>query len=121
MTVLKHDFRKKWGQNFLRDPNIIRKIIQCFKPDKNDEILEIGPGDGALTDQLYEQVHHIHAVEIDPRLIQHLKEKPYINVTLYEEDILQWNSGILSEGTKIIGNLPYYITSPFLQRIFGFT
>ena len=70
-----HPFRKKWGQNFLRDPNTISKIIRCLEPNKNDEILEIGPGDGALTDQLTPQVRHIHGVEIDPFLIKQLKEK----------------------------------------------
>jgi len=112
--MMKHSFRKKWGQNFLRDPNIIRKIIHCLKPDENDEILEIGPGDGALTNELYEKVHHIHAVEIDPFLIKKLKEKSYANVSLYLADILKWNPDILAEGIKIIGNLPYYISSPIL-------
>ena len=74
---MKHQFRKKWGQNFLRDPNIIRKIINCLDADKNDYILEIGPGDGALTDKLHGQVQHIHGVEIDPILIKHLKKKQY--------------------------------------------
>ena len=111
---MKHPFQKKWSQNFLRDPNIIRKIINCLKPDKNDEILEIGPGDGALTDQLHGQVYHIHGVEIDPLLIKQLKGKQYANVSLYEEDILKWNLGILPEEIKIIGNLPYNISSPIL-------
>tara|TARA_B100000315_G_scaffold231487_1_gene242839 strand:- start:15 stop:752 length:738 start_codon:yes stop_codon:yes gene_type:complete len=114
---VKHPFRKKWGQNFLRDPNIIRKIISCLKPDKNDVILEIGPGDGALTDELYNQVDHIHGVEIDPLLIKLLEEKPYANVSLYREDILQWDMNILPEGIKIIGNLPYYISTPILFRL----
>ena len=109
-----HSFKKKWSQNFLRDPNVIRKIINCLKPEKNDEILEIGLGDGALTDQLYTQVHHIHGVEIDPLLIKQLKGKQYANVSLYEEDILKWNMGILPEEIKIIGNLPYNISSPIL-------
>ncbi len=111
---MKHSFRKKWGQNFLRDPNIIRKIIHCLKPDKNDEILEIGPGDGALTNELVNQVHHIHAVEIDPLLINMLKAKSYANVSLHMADILKWDPSIMAEGIKIIGNLPYYISSPIL-------
>ena len=70
-----HPYRKKWGQNFLRDPNIIEKIISSLKPDKQDHILEVGPGDGALTHSLYSKVCKIYAVEIDPLLIQHLKEQ----------------------------------------------
>ena len=80
---MKHPFRKKWGQNFLRDPNIIRKIIICLKPDKNDVILEIGPGDGALTDKLHSKVRHIHGVEIDPLLVTKLQE----NFTELHENI----------------------------------
>ena len=114
---MKHPFRKKWGQNFLRDPNIIRKIISCLEPYKNDVILEIGPGDGALTDKLHSQVDHIHGVEIDPLLIKQLEEKQYANVSLYREDILQWDMGILPENIKIIGNLPYYISTPILFRL----
>ena len=77
-------------------------------------ILEIGPGDGALTDELHGQVRHIHGVEIDPLLIKQLKGKPYVNVSLYEENILKWDTGILPEEITIIGNLPYYISSPIL-------
>ena len=98
---MKHPFRKKWGQNFLRDPNIIRKIINCLKPDENDNILEIGPGDGSLTDELFGKVQHIYGVEIDPMLIEKLKKKQYDNVSLYGADILKWDLGILPEGIKI--------------------
>ena len=111
-----HPFRKKWGQNFLRDPNIITKIIDSLEPDKNDDILEIGPGDGALTDILINRVGHIHTVEIDPLLIKHLKEKEYTNVAIHEGDILEWDISQLPKGVKIIGNLPYYISSPILFR-----
>ena len=114
---MKHPFRKKWGQNFLRDPNIIRKIIYCLEPDKNDVILEIGPGDGALTNQLHSQVRHIHAVEIDPLLIKQLSEKQYANVSLYKADILKWDTSCLPEGIKIISNLPYYISSLILFHL----
>ena len=60
---------------------------------------------------------HIHAVEIDPLLTKHLREKQYPNVTIYKDDILKWDISQLSEGAKIIGNLPYYISSPILFRL----
>ena len=113
----KHPFRKKWGQNFLRDNNTITKIIDSLEPNKNDTILEIGPGDGALTDILSKMAGYIHAVEIDPLLIKYLREKQYPNVTIYKADILKWDISQLSEGAKIIGNLPYYISSPILFRL----
>ncbi len=114
-----HPFRKKWGQNFLRDPNTITKIIDCLKPDKENTILEIGPGDGALTDRLFPLVKEIHAVEIDPLLVKHLQEKQYQNqnVTVYKEDILNWDMNRMPGNFKIIGNLPYYISSPILFKL----
>ena len=111
-----HPFRKKWGQNFLRDSNIIEKIISSLKPDKQDHILEVGPGDGALTHSLYSKVCKIYAVEIDPLLIQYLKEQKMPNVELYSCDILKWDFNHLPETVKIIGNLPYYISSPILFK-----
>ena len=115
MTIT-HPFRKKWGQNFLQDPNTITKIIGSLEPEKSDIILEIGPGNGALTDMLSKKIDHIHAVEIDPLLIKLLKEKEYSNVTIHEGDILKWDCSHLPEKVKIIGNLPYYISSPILFR-----
>ena len=115
MTIT-HPFRKKWGQNFLQDPNTITKIIGSLEPEKSDIILEIGPGNGALTDMLSKKTDHIHAVEIDPLLIKLLKEKEYSNVTIHEGDILKWDCSHLPEKVKIIGNLPYYISSPILFR-----
>jgi len=111
---MEHPFRKKWGQNFLQDPNIIVKIIECLEINHDDEILEIGPGNGALTDQLIKKVHHVHGVEIDPLLIKYLNEKKIPNLTLYESDILNWDFSILPKNIKIIGNLPFYISSPIL-------
>ena len=71
---MKIPIRKKWGQNFLIDPNIIRKIISVLNPDKKQTILEIGPGKGALTKILSTMDLNLHAVEIDPMLddaVQH--------------------------------------------------
>ena len=112
-----HPFRKKWGQNFLRDSNTIGKIIDCFNPVKEDTILEIGPGEGALTDRLSPLVKEIHAVEIDPLLVKQLEEKKYPNVKLYGEDILDWDMNLLLGNIKIIGNLPYYISTPILFKL----
>ena len=114
--VKNHPFRKKWGQNFLRDPNTIEKIVKLINPQKHDTILEIGPGDGALTDKISNYVGSLYVVEIDPLLIKHLKEKKYNNVKICSDDILNWNFSILPEKFKVIGNLPYNISSPILFR-----
>ena len=113
-----HPFRKKWGQNFLRDSNIITKIIGILEPDKNDSILEIGPGDGALTDALSKRGGHIHAVEIDPLLIKHLKDKHYQNVAIHKGDILEWDISQLPKGVKIIGNPCWLFRNPTFYFIF---
>jgi 16S rRNA (adenine1518-N6/adenine1519-N6)-dimethyltransferase len=112
-----HPFRKKWGQNFLRDPNTITKIINCLEPCASDTILEIGPGDGALTSHLSNLANQIHVVEIDPLLVKHLLEKDFPNVNVYEEDFLEWDINQLVREVKIIGNLPYYISSPILFKL----
>ena len=114
LNKTKHPFRKKWGQNFLRDPNTIAKIVSLLNLKQTDTILEVGPGDGALTDIISEKAGHVHVVEIDPLLITKLKRKKYRNVVIHEGDILNWDMSILPEKIKIIGNLPYYISSPIL-------
>ena len=117
MTIFPHTFRKKWGQNFLRDPNTISKIIKCLHPYASDNILEIGPGDGALTDHLSKKTNQVHVVEIDPLLVMSLNNNRYLNVTIHEGDILDWNLNQLKNKVKIIGNLPYYISSPILFKL----
>ena len=117
MTGNQHPFKKKWGQNFLRDLNTINKIINCLEPCSSDTVLEIGPGDGALTNVLYKQIKKLHAVEIDPLLTSQLKHKKFANTTIYEDDILKWDLNKISQKAKIIGNLPYYISSPILFKL----
>ena len=114
---MSHPFRKKWGQNFLRDPNTITKIINCLQPCASDTILEIGPGDGALTSELNKQSDHIHVVEIDPLLVAQLEKYNYSNVVIHRADFLDWDLSHLPKGFKIIGNLPYYISSPILFKL----
>ena len=67
-----HTFRKKWGQNFLADPNLLRKIVRTIDPKESDSILEIGPGEGTLTEMVMPHVNEMAAIEIDPKLIAHL-------------------------------------------------
>ena len=69
---IKHPFRKKWGQNFLINNSIIEQIINSLELKTSDNILEIGPGDGALTNKLITKISHLYGVEIDPLLIKKL-------------------------------------------------
>ena len=82
--------KKRWGQNFINDKNLIDKIISVFDPNKRDTVLEIGPGKGALTYPLSKRVKKIIAVEIDPILVSHLKENFIENIELVNDDILRY-------------------------------
>ena len=108
--------RKKWGQNFLIDPNIIRKIISVLNPKEKQTILEIGPGKGALTKILSMMHLNIDAVEIDPMLCDYLKKQKFDNVKIYNEDILKFDCSVIPENYMIIGNLPYNISTPILFK-----
>ena len=108
--------RKKWGQNFLIDPNIINKIIAVLNLKKEYHILEIGPGRGALTKPLSNIGNKITAVEIDPMLCTYLKKLNLKNVTLLNENILNFDCSAIKNNYVIIGNLPYNISTPILFK-----
>ena len=110
--------RKRWGQNFINDINFINKIITEFNPKKNDIILEIGPGRGALTFPLSKIVKRIYAIEIDPKLVELLKLNITPNTKIINNDILKYDLNTLDNNYKIIGNLPYYITTPIIFKFF---
>ena len=101
-----HTFRKKWGQNFLQDMNIIRKIVAQLNPQPHEVVIEIGPGQGALTFELAKYVKTVHAIEIDPILVDYLKKYAPKNVNIIHHDILDLNMHQFSNNVKIIGNLP---------------
>jgi 16S rRNA (adenine1518-N6/adenine1519-N6)-dimethyltransferase len=113
--------RKSLGQNFLIDANIQRKIVDALEPQATDSVIEIGPGLGALTAHLLGRVRHLTAIELDARLAARLQQtyadRP--DFTLLQQDVLQVNFGWLQrEGRcKIIGNIPYNITTPLLFRL----
>ncbi len=108
--------RKKWGQNFLIDPNISKKIISVLGANKDDHVLEIGPGRGALTTHLSVVAKKISAVEIDPMLCDYLNNKKLDNVTIYNSDILKFDLNMIPKNYLAIGNLPYNISTPILFK-----
>ena len=122
-----HDFsvRKKYGQNFLVDANVLRAIVEAAEIGKDDLVLEIGPGLGALTEQLLEAAWKVIAVEVDPMLIPILQEnlKDHDNLVLIHDDILKVDLDALlaKEGggkkAKVVANLPYYITTPIVMEL----
>jgi len=108
--------RKSWGQNFIIDDNTINKIIKIINPKKNEHIIEIGPGRGAITLPLLEQVKHITAIEIDPMLVEFLKNKNKNNLTIENQDFMDWIPSFECE-RRVFGNLPYYISSPIIFKL----
>ena len=120
------DFQKKFGQNFLIDERVLEKIISAAEVNKDDFVLEIGPGIGTMTQYLAENAREVMAVEIDKNLIPILEETlaEYDNVTVINEDILKLDINRLVEEEndgkpiKVVANLPYYITTPIIMGLF---
>ena len=114
-----HPFRKKWGQNFLTDSNLLDRIVRTVEPQENNNFLEIGPGDGSLTELIFPKVKKMVVVEIDPLLIKHLSIRSDLDgLNIIHGDILIQDIEDLpiEEPVRIVGNIPYNIcllyTSP---------
>lgn len=119
--MTEHRARKRFGQNFLSDPNIIRKIIDAIRPAAGETMVEIGPGLGAMTDPLVERLGHLHVVEIDRDLIARLKERYAPDqLTIHEGDALKFDFGSLGAPLRVVGNLPYNISTPLLFHLASF-
>lgn len=110
--------KKSLGQNFLQDKNISRKIVNSANPQRTDIFLEIGPGEGALTQFLLPQVSKYLAVEIDSRLIPILTEKflNHENFKIVNSDFLDFDLDQMPANLRVIGNLPYNATSPIIFK-----
>lgn len=118
--------KKRLGQNFLLDKNIQKKIIQGLELKPSDTVLEIGAGRGELTGFIAHKVKKVYAVEIDPDLYGALEEniKDYPNVVVIKEDILKLklrkHFSKLRGKLKVFGNIPYYISTPIIEKLLWF-
>jgi 16S rRNA (adenine1518-N6/adenine1519-N6)-dimethyltransferase len=113
-----HRARKRFGQNFLVASAIVQRIVECIDPRPGDRMIEIGPGLGALTAALIERVGHLEAIEIDRDLARELQARyPAAQLTLHCEDALRYDFGAAGNDLRIVGNLPYNISSPLLFRL----
>lgn len=119
-------FKKSFGQNFLTDTNILQKIVDTAEIDKKVNVIEIGPGIGALTEFLAENAAEVMAFEIDDRLVPILADtlRNFDNVTVVNQDILKVDlAQYMAEfknpnlPIKVVANLPYYITTPILMHL----
>ena len=119
-------FKKSFGQNFLTDTNILQKIVDTAEIDKNVNVIEIGPGIGALTEFLAENAAEVMAFEIDERLVPILEDtlRDHDNVKVINEDVLKADLQTRVKEfknpnlpIKVVANLPYYITTPILMHL----
>jgi 16S rRNA (adenine1518-N6/adenine1519-N6)-dimethyltransferase len=110
-----HKAKKSFGQNFLVDQTIIADIVRAIRPEADDNMIEIGPGLGALTRPLLQQLNKLHVVEIDRDIIARLKtDYPQDKIVIHEGDALKFDFATLAAPLRIVGNLPYNISSPLL-------
>ena len=110
--------KKKFGQNFLSDQSVIKEILSHLKPLAHDKILEIGPGMGAITIPILNKLKHISVIEIDPDMINYLQKKiPKEKINIINRDVLSINNKELEVYDRIIGNLPYYISTEILIKM----
>ena len=117
-TVQGHVARKRFGQNFLADPHYVKRIADAVAPRPGETVVEIGPGLGALTGELVARAGHIVAIEIDRDLAARLRERFTPDaLTLVEGDALEFDFASLGTGLRVVGNLPYNISSPMLFHL----
>jgi len=115
-----HKARKRFGQNFLVDQQVINQIVSTIAPKRMDSIIEIGPGKGAITFPLVDHLDHIHVIEIDRDLISLLQKKSNKKITIHESDALVFNFDQFTKNIRIVGNLPYNISSPLLFHLLNY-
>ena len=110
--------RKRFGQHFLHDPGVLKRIVEAVAPAAGDAIVEIGPGEGALTRPLLERIGHLTAIEIDRDLAARLaQEFPPDRLTVAVADVLDFDFSSLPAGLRVVGNLPYNISTPILFHL----
>jgi 16S rRNA (adenine1518-N6/adenine1519-N6)-dimethyltransferase len=122
---MKHIARKRFGQNFLQDDRVLGDIIDSIAPRDGDTMVEIGPGLAAMTDLLLQSLPHMHVVELDRDLVTRLEKRyPREKLTIHAGDALKFDFGSIPvpEGRKlrVVGNLPYNISSPLLFHLAEF-
>jgi 16S rRNA (adenine1518-N6/adenine1519-N6)-dimethyltransferase len=122
---LGHTARKRFGQNFLHDEYIIDQIVSAIHPQVGQHMVEIGPGLGALTEPVCEQIDHLTVVELDRDLAARLRSHPFIakKLNIIESDALKFDFSQLirdNQPLRVFGNLPYNISTPLMFHLFSF-
>ncbi|MGP1679693.1 MAG: 16S rRNA (adenine(1518)-N(6)/adenine(1519)-N(6))-dimethyltransferase RsmA [Burkholderiales bacterium] len=115
---MKHIPRKRFGQHFLTDQTVIADIVAAIRPQADDVMVEIGPGLGALTAPLLALLPHLHVIEIDRDIIARLRlAYPPVRLSVHAGDALEFDFSALPAGLRVVGNLPYNISTPLLFHL----
>ncbi|MEW8584381.1 MAG: 16S rRNA (adenine(1518)-N(6)/adenine(1519)-N(6))-dimethyltransferase RsmA, partial [Candidatus Thiodiazotropha sp.] len=119
---MNHHPRKRFGQNFLHDPGTIQRIVQAISPQPDDNLVEIGPGQGAITTELLPLVKRMHAIELDRDLVGPLALRCAAlgELQIHNIDALKFDYSSLAEAAhslRVVGNLPYNISTPLLFHL----
>ena len=109
-----HRPRKRFGQHFLHERGVLERIVEALAPGKDDFIVEIGPGEGALTKALLAKVPKIEVIELDRDLAARLEDE---RIVVHQADALEFDFGQFPRGTRVVGNLPYNISTPLLFHL----
>jgi 16S rRNA (adenine1518-N6/adenine1519-N6)-dimethyltransferase len=113
-----HRPRKRFGQNFLIDESVISDIVRAIAPQADDTMVEIGPGLGALTHPLARRVKPLHVIEIDRDIVAQLRAAfPVDRLVIHEGDALEFDFSALGSRLRVVGNLPYHISTPLLFHL----
>ena len=116
--MMKHVAKKRFGQNFLIDQSIITSLVNAISPQADDLMVEIGPGLGALTKPLLQQLNLLHVVEVDYDIIEWMqKVYPAQKIIIHNSDVLKFDFNEVGEKIRVVGNLPYNISSPILFKL----
>ncbi len=130
-THLGHTARKRFGQNFLHDESVIQNIVAAIYPQKDQFLVEIGPGLGALTEPVAERVERLTVIELDRDLAERLRHHPFLHqkLNVIESDAMQFDFAQLyadaklaekNQKLRVFGNLPYNISTPLMFHLFGY-
>lgn len=115
-----HQARKRFGQNFLHDSSVIHRIVQAIQPRAGERMVEIGPGQGALTREVLEHLDHLEAVELDRDLVPMLEQRFGDRLRVHQQDALKFDFCSLAgeaQAIRVIGNLPYNISTPLIFHL----
>ena len=115
---MRHIPKKRFGQNFLSDSDVIRSLVEAIQPTPADLMVEIGPGLGALTQPLLAKLDHLHVVELDRDIISWMQNQYASNsITIHNSDALKFDFSSLGSQLRVVGNLPYNISTPILFHL----